>query len=608
MNEAIEAVTRGMPVATAAKTYGVLRVTLLYKCSGKSPKTCKMGPATILTDHEESVLVEWILSLNRMHYPVTKKHLLDSVQRIIQETKRNNSFTENRPGRKWYHSFLKRHPVLSERIAQNLTPSREKVGEAHNPKLRNWFLEIEEYLSSKNLLEITNEPERIFNSDESAFFLQPKGEKVLARKGDRFVYNAGTNDEKENLTVLVTANASGDLAPPMIVFAYERIPGYIANSVNPTWGLGRSDHGWMCGSTFYEYITNVFEPWLTQKRINRPILLFVDGHVSHLTLQLSQFCARKGIELLALYPNSTHIIQPMDVSVFKPLKTFWRNEVKRWRLENSGDRLRKEHFGKVFEAALNKISRECIQNGFKACGLSPFNVENVNFKKMPERESEPPFKKEEFKEALKVIHKLISKETLAAFINFEKENEWNGPVEDTSLFQIWATLRKGEKKDMDLIAQNTEGDTNETEEAVRSITENEAESKQENVERLGDISVDKIEVDDKLTNAPKIIIHSQHILCAPSTKSENLNKSQPNVKTPDKVNLKENGPSPFKKALFWPEPKVKEKRRYNKEKIPSAITSQAWQEYHSKKENEKKRKLEEKENRARERAEKKNKN
>ncbi|CAG5008478.1 unnamed protein product [Parnassius apollo] len=48
-------------------------------------------------------------------------------------------------------------------------------------------------------------------------------------------------------------------------------------------------------------------------------------------------------------------------------------------------------------------------------------------------------------------------------------------------------------------------------------------------------------------------------------------------------------PSPFKKALFWPEPTQK-KRKISKEKIPSAITSKSWREFYAKKDAEKKEK------------------
>lgn len=46
-------------------------------------------------------------------------------------------------------------------------------------------------------------------------------------------------------------------------------------------------------------------------------------------------------------------------------------------------------------------------------------------------------------------------------------------------------------------------------------------------------------------------------------------------------------PSPFKRALLWPEPQDKKKRRM-KEQLPSAITGEAWRAIMAKKEAEKK--------------------
>lgn len=64
-------------------------------------------------------------------------------------------------------------------------------------------------------------------------------------------------------------------------------------------------------------------------------------------------------------------------------------------------------------------------------------------------------------------------------------------------------------------------------------------------------------------------------------------------------------PSPFKKSLFWPQPTIKKKGRMTKEKLPSAIGSKAWKEYHEKKDLDTKTKEDEKEKRKQERFEKK---
>ena len=66
-------------------------------------------------------------------------------------------------------------------------------------------------------------------------------------------------------------------------------------------------------------------------------------------------------------------------------------------------------------------------------------------------------------------------------------------------------------------------------------------------------------------------------------------------------------PSPFKKALFWPDETVsKQPFKKKKEQIPSVTTSDAWKEYYLKKEEEKKKLNEEIADRKRKREEKKN--
>lgn len=618
--EAINAVTGGLPVATAAKQFGIPRTTLLSKTSGKIPVDCRMGPSTILTSQEETLLVQWILSLAKVHQPVTKEQLLDSVQLILLQQKRANPFTDGRPGRKWFESFLKRHPKITQRVSQNLTPSRENVTEE---QIRQWFDEVKTYLESKQLTNILDDPTRVFNCDESAFFLQPKGGKVLAKRGASSVYTAGTNDDKENLTVLVTANAAGDLGPPMIVFKYERIPAHIAQSVynvDKTWGIGRSESGWMCGSTFYEYITNVFVKWLDNHQIKRPIVLFVDGHVSHMTMPLSKFCLQNGIEVLALYPNSTHLLQPMDVSVFKALKVYWKQSVRNWHVENYGNKLRKEHFSVVFSQALKDITKETIQNGFEACGLSPFNVEKVKYSNISSnKKSTKKVHNSRSKEGLIILEKYIHAEKLKTFKD-NLNSTWKGDLIDLSLFEVWQKMYSDTVSDTDLERQKTESD-------VQPIETDETEVNSDIISQPGcsGLHVNKSVSTSQIS--PKVVVQHLEIikpsvvemntsplkeLCVPQDFSSPVKfisasplKILQEDSTPLKVSdLKENVPTPFKKALFFPEETSSAKKK-RKEKIPCAITSEKWQEYHSKKQEEKQRKETEKQKRAEERKRKK---
>lgn len=76
----------------------------------------------------------------------------------------------------------------------------------------------------------------------------------------------------------------------------------------------------MKSCTFFEYISNGFNNCLGDNHVEKPLLLFIDGHKSHLNTYTSEFCEKHGIILYGLPPNTTHMLQPADVSVFRPLK------------------------------------------------------------------------------------------------------------------------------------------------------------------------------------------------------------------------------------------------------------------------------------------------
>ena len=69
---------------------------------------------------------------------------------------------------------------------------------------------------------------------------------------------------KEGLTVLMGYSAIGELAPPMIVYSYKQnIPRdvvEVVESAGPSWALGKSECGWMTSLTFFDYMSQVFEP------------------------------------------------------------------------------------------------------------------------------------------------------------------------------------------------------------------------------------------------------------------------------------------------------------------------------------------------------------
>jgi hypothetical protein len=283
------------------------------------------------------------------------------------------------PGDGWYKAFLKRHPALRERVPEAVTAASSKVSEAN---IRKWFLDIETYLKEENYFEILECPDRVFNADETYFMLCPKNKTVLAPKGARNVYEIDNAPAKSNLTVLFTLCAAGEVTPPFIIYPYKRLPASIAASVPDSWGIGMSSNGWMKTELFFEYIANVFHPFLVKKGTKFPVILFVDGHSTHTSYQLSDLCSQLNIILVCLYGNSTRILQPADVSTFKPLKSYWKKGVLDWRRQHNSEALTQEKFAPILQIVKNTYMKpEIIQNGFITTGLCPWNPNAIDYSK-----------------------------------------------------------------------------------------------------------------------------------------------------------------------------------------------------------------------------------
>lgn len=243
----------GAKLRETCKKYGVPKSTVQDRIQGKVPETCKrMGPDPILSIKNEIKLTNWLSKLSACGFPVKKDELITSVQKIVNAEKLKTSFKDGRPGQKWYSGFLRRHPEIILKNAESLEKYRAQLTEEY---IRCWFTELKYFLQKSNSLDILDDPSRILNADESGFRLCPKTGKVLGLRGQN-VYIVKHENEKKNLTVLVTMTADGRLCPPVVVFPYVKPPKAVVESMPPHWILGKSDSGWMRCDVFFEYVAN----------------------------------------------------------------------------------------------------------------------------------------------------------------------------------------------------------------------------------------------------------------------------------------------------------------------------------------------------------------
>lgn len=125
LQRAVVAVKEGMSVRKASKIFEIPKSTLSDKVSDKRPGDRKIGAPTVLPKQVERNLADWVLECaDKWNRQVTKDQLLDSVEVLCKNMNLRTSFALGRPGYAWYTGFLKRHPEIKERIAENNTLHR----------------------------------------------------------------------------------------------------------------------------------------------------------------------------------------------------------------------------------------------------------------------------------------------------------------------------------------------------------------------------------------------------------------------------------------------------------------------------------------------------
>lgn len=101
--------------------------------------------------------------------------------------------------------------------------------------------------------------------------------------------------------------------------------------------------------------------------------MLYDGHVSHVDEKVVALAVENNITILKLPAHTSHLLQPLELAVFKSFKTIWDKNLVKWQRQNVGMKLRKQSFAQMFAEAWQETKPQVIQNGFKKGGVYPFN-------------------------------------------------------------------------------------------------------------------------------------------------------------------------------------------------------------------------------------------
>lgn len=170
---------------------------------------------------------------------------------------------------------------------------------------------------------------------------------------------------QEWVTTIECISATGEKIPPMIIFkGTNLLTTWSPQPLPPGWMFSCNESGWTSNYHGMGWIEH-FDA-RTQGNLRSPDeyrLIICDGHDSHISAKMVNYCIQNHIDLLLLPPHSSHLMQPLDVAIFGPLKRAISLQISRL-LRSGIARIQKaEWVERYMEARENAITHANILAG-----------------------------------------------------------------------------------------------------------------------------------------------------------------------------------------------------------------------------------------------------
>ncbi|KAG5863625.1 hypothetical protein JTB14_027813 [Gonioctena quinquepunctata] len=193
-------------------------------------------------------------------------------------------------------------------------------------------------------------PSNIINYDETNFSDNPGSVEVVVKRGVKHAHRI-IDTSKSSTSVMFAISGDGKLLSPYVVYEAEHLyPGWTEGGF-PGSRYNRTPSGWLDSCTFEDWFSTIVLPFM--RNLDGPKVIIGDNLCSHLTISVIEQCENNNIRFVLLPPNSTHLLQPLDVAYFRPFKGAWRDVIEKWKLKNRGV-LPKTVFPKLLNETIEK--------------------------------------------------------------------------------------------------------------------------------------------------------------------------------------------------------------------------------------------------------------
>ncbi|PSN56006.1 hypothetical protein C0J52_13718 [Blattella germanica] len=324
----------------------------------------------------EDELVSYLKYLDSCFLPVNKSELLKLVYDLAEHFKLPHQFNKAKKtaGDSFYRRFIIRHPEFSFRFARSTNQQRDQDFN------QDAFFDKLEELTNK----FSFSPNKIFHCDETVVSIVHSKSQKMSIKGKKRLNNSLTGECSRNIRVMLCANATGEqFIPPLFVFPRIQMDQQLMKEAPEGSVFDVEESGQISLSGFIKWLKAFV------KRVNpteqNPVLLVLNGHSIHKTLETLLFCIEHDIHILSLPRSTAHDLLPLDHAIIGIFKSAYYEAFDEWMNDYGklGFKITDKDICKFVGTAFTKI---CVNTPPKRKQWDPENmskaISDVRNKKM----------------------------------------------------------------------------------------------------------------------------------------------------------------------------------------------------------------------------------
>ncbi|XP_071441727.1 uncharacterized protein [Hetaerina americana] len=345
---------------------------IIYANPERNVASSRIGRRRIFTDEQERELINFLNKVERMSFGMNRKQCRVLVYWFAESQGIPHHFSRSTKmaGTAWFKEFTERHNFHLGITRGARGPTRHFRAGLGLAAVKQFFDILGEVREEKKLTAC-----RIYHAISMGFSTFPiREQEDASANGSNPTPDSSSIEGGRSVSVLCCASATGDFIPPFLVYPGRKLNIEFLMQSPPGSSVVLEETGSLTEIVFTAFLGHYVDH--VGSSPDTPTLLLVDNQPILVSPAVIDFAQRHGIILMGFPSSVPYKLQPLSLTFVEVFRSFFVQVLDISSLSHPESRVAESELAGLFGYAfLSAAVPENVVQGFKNCGIEPFNPE-----------------------------------------------------------------------------------------------------------------------------------------------------------------------------------------------------------------------------------------